>query len=75
LPKKIRLTIELTLSDRKMQKEKITANQVLNDLEVKHDPFVDGFIITREGKLGDVATDFYLEDAEVISQDLIEGEN
>jgi len=72
MPKKIRLTIDLIISKRKTAKELVAVEQVFKDIVVKPDPFIDGFLITRKGKLGDVAAEFYLEDAELISQDLIE---
>lgn len=62
MPKKIRLTIDLTISKRKTAKELVAVEQVFKDIVVKPDPFIDGFLITRKGKLGDVAAEFYLEE-------------
>lgn len=65
-----KIKLELTLLIDKQDK---TIEDVFNDIKIIPDDVVDGFLITRRGRLGDVTEDFYIQDVEVESME-VEGD-
>lgn len=57
----IELNLKISVDEKSLKEQGISLDDLKRDLQVIQDDVVDGFVITRKGKLGDVTTDFYLD--------------
>lgn len=63
MAKKIRVVVELALNEEKLKEENVSAEEFSKEINLAEDDVIDGVIITRNFKLGDIASEFYIDGA------------
>lgn len=61
----IELKLKINVDEVFLKQNGFSIEDLKNDLQVVNDDVVDGFVITRKGKLGDITMDFYLDSCDM----------
>lgn len=61
----IELKLKISVDEAFLKQNGFSIEDLKNDLQVVNDDVVDGFVITRKGKLGEITHDFYLNNCDM----------
>ena len=72
--KELKVVVSIAVDEKVLEEKKTTIEKVVEDIYVLEDDVVDGVVILRRGKQGDITTDFFLHAPTIESIKVIGGE-